>query len=74
MANFDLALDFGSDFINVFTKNNDVLIKQYNLVALNAQDESEILACGNIAAKLYKNNPDKVKLVRPVEEFNIKNI
>lgn len=73
MANFDLALDFGSDFINVFTKNNDVLIKQYNLVALNAQDESEILACGNIAAKLYKNNPDKVKLVRPVEEFNIKN-
>ena len=73
MANFDLALDLGSDFINVITKTNDVLIKQHNLVALNSQDENEILACGNIASKLFKNNPDKVKLVRPIDEFNIKN-
>ena len=42
-------------------------------MALNKQDENEILACGNTAAKLYKNNPDKIKLVRPIEEFNIKN-
>ena len=73
MANFDLALDLGSDFINVIAKADDVLIKQYNLIALNKQDESEILACGNTAAKLYKNNPKKIKLVRPLEECNIKN-
>ena len=73
MANFDLALDLGSDFINVMTKTDDVLIKQYNFLAINKQNESEILACGNTAVKLYKNNPDSVKLVRPIEEFNIKN-
>ena len=73
MANFDLVLDLGSDFISVITKNNDQFIKQYNLVALNKQDESQVLACGNTAAKLFKHNPGKVKLVRAVDECNVKN-
>ena len=44
MANFDLAMDLGSDFISVLTKNSDVLIKQYNYIALKNDDSNEILA------------------------------
>ena len=73
MANFDLAIDLGSDFISVISKADNVLVKQYNLVALNKQDESQVLACGNTAAKLFKHNPGKVKLVRAVDECNVKN-
>ena len=64
MANFDMAIDLGSDFVSVLTKDDDVLVKQYNYVAVSA-DGGEALACGNGAVKLYKNNPQSVKLVRP---------
>ena len=73
MANFDLAIDLGSDFISVISKTDNVLVKQYNLVALNKQDETQVLACGNTAAKLFKHNPGKVRLVRAIEECNVKN-
>lgn len=73
MANFDLAMDLGSDFISVLTKNSDVLIKQYNYIALKNDDSNEILACGNGAVKLFTHNPQKVRLVRPIDECNIKN-
>ena len=73
MANFDLALDLGSDFVSVIAKKDDVLIKQHSLLAIKNDESSEILACGNGAVKLYKHNPDKIKLVRPFEECNIKN-
>ncbi|HIW56502.1 MAG TPA: rod shape-determining protein [Firmicutes bacterium] len=72
MANFDMAIDLGSDFVSVLTKDDDVLVKQYNYVAVSA-DGGEALACGNGAVKLYKNNPQSVKLVRPMDECNIKN-
>lgn len=73
MANFDMALDLGSDFVSVLTKSDDALIKQHNYVALKNDDSGEILACGNGAVKLYKHNPQKIKLVRPLEECGIKN-
>ena len=36
MANFDMAIDLGSDFVSVLTKDDDVLVKQYNYVAVSA--------------------------------------
>ena len=72
MANFDLALDLGSDFISVLTNTSDALIKQHNFIAIQ-EDNNEILACGNGAVKLFNHNPQNVKLVRPLEECNIKN-
>ncbi len=72
MANFDIAIDIGSDFINVIAKDDDALVKQYNYVALSEED-GRVLACGNNAVKLYKNDPQKVKLARPMDECNIRN-
>lgn len=72
MANFDLALDLGSDFISVLTNTGDALIKQHNFVAVQ-EDGNEILACGNGAVKLFNHNPQKIKLIRPLEECNVKN-
>lgn len=73
MANFDMAIDIGSDFVSVLTKDDDTLVKQHNYVALKDDDSGEILACGNGAVKLYKHNPQKIKLARPMDECNIKN-
>lgn len=73
MANFDLAVDIGSDFVSLMAKSNDVLVKQHNFVAVKCDDEEEVLACGNGAVKLFQNFPQKVKLYRPMEECNVKN-
>jgi len=73
MANFDLVLDLGSDFVSVVAKTDDVLVKQHSLLAIKDDDNGEILACGNGAVKLYKHNPKRIKLVRPFDECNIKN-
>ena len=70
MPNYDIVLDLGSQFVGVLSKNNDILMRQRNAVALNS--DNRIVAYGNDAARSAKHD-QSIKTICPFNESTLLN-
>ncbi|HRX13840.1 MAG TPA: rod shape-determining protein [Eubacteriales bacterium] len=68
MANFDIALDLGSQYITVACAKTGLVIKEPSVVAVDAVDNKTIKAAGLTAVKMSASQLAKVKLCRPIVE------
>lgn len=68
MANFEVALNLGSDFISVSSPKVAFLVKEPSVIAVDEVDVNNIKAIGTKAIKLNGSPMAKVKLIRPILE------
>lgn len=71
MANFEVALDLGSQFVSVASAQTGFVVKEPSLVAVDAMDGKSIKAVGLAALKMSRNPLSKVKLSQPIVEGTI---
>ena len=66
------GIDMGTGSVKIYDRNNNSIIKEYNMIALRGKDN--VFAVGNDAYDIFEKTPENMELITPMSGGRIQNV